>query len=156
MSDTSRESPLTPTGVEVNDEADTVDGIESALVSLADEMGELIEAGPVDDRVALHDYAVSLVRDRLPVMTPAGVGGQDDEEQEGADSADSRETRTKTSGTTGASLVGYGVLLLPVGGILLLLFPGMGVVLVGVGVFMMLSGAIFGMLSKLTPSRQGS
>ena len=153
MSDTSREDPLTPTGVEVNDEADTVDGIESALVSLADEMSELIEAGPVDDRVALHDYAVSLVRDRLPVMTPAGVGGQDDEEQE---SADSRETRTKTSGTTGASLVGYGVLLLPVGGILLLLFPGMGVVLVGVGVFMMLSGAIFGMLSKLMPSRQGS
>jgi hypothetical protein len=156
VSDTSREDPSTPTGVEVNDETDTVDGIESALVNLADEMSELIEAGPVDDRVALHDYAVSLVRDRLPVMRPAEVRGQDGEELEGAGSADSSELRTQTSGTTGASLVGYGVLLIPVGAILLLLFPGMGVVLVAVGVFMVLSGAIFGVLSKFTPSRHGS
>ena len=153
MSDTNREDPSTPTGVEVNNEADTVDGIESALVSLADEMSELIEAGPVDDRVALHDYAVSLVRDRLPVMTPAEVGGQGSEGLEGADSS---APRTQTSGSTGASLVGYGALLIPVGGILLLLFPGMGLVLVAVGVFMVVSGAIFGVLGKLTPSRQGS
>jgi hypothetical protein len=137
----------------VNDEVDTVDGIESALASLADEMSVLIEAGPVDDRIALHDYAVSLVRDQLPVMRPAEVGGQDGEEQEGADSS---ATRTKTSGTTGASLVGYGALLIPVGGILLLLFAPLGVTLLGVGVFMVLSGAMFGLLSKLMPSRQGS
>lgn len=148
MSDTSREDPSTPNGVEVKDEVDTVDGIEGALVSLADEMSVLIEAGPVDDRIALHDYAVSLVRDRLPVMRPAEVGGQ-----EGADSS---AARTKTSGTTGASLVGYGALLIPVGGILLLLFAPLGVTLLGVGVFMVLSGAMFGVLSKLMPSRQGS
>ena len=52
----------------MNDEADRVDEIERELANLADEMSGLIESGPVEEREALHDYAVSLVRDHLPVM----------------------------------------------------------------------------------------
>jgi hypothetical protein len=140
----------------MKDQTDTVEEIERELANLAGEMSGLIESGPVEEREALHDYAVSLVRDRLPVVLPAGVTGREEEEgdwAERSESADSSETRAKTGGSTGASLVGYGVLVVPVGVILLPLFPPLGVTLLGVGVFMVLFGGLFGILGKLTPSR---
>jgi hypothetical protein len=138
----------------MNDEVDTVEEIERSLANLADEMSGLIESGPVEDREALHDYAVSLVRDRLPVVLPAGVRGEEEGDRaDGSESAGSNETRAKTNGSTGASLVGYGVLVVPVGVILLPLFPPLGVTLLGVGVFMVLFGGLFGILGKLTSSR---
>lgn len=138
----------------MKDETDTVEEIERALAVLADEMSGLIESGPIDEREALHDYAVSLVRDSLPVVLPAAVRGEEEGDwADGSESADSIGTRAKTSGSTGASLVGYGVLIVPVGVILLPLFPPLGVTLLGVGVFMVLFGGLFGILGKLTPSR---
>jgi hypothetical protein len=60
---------------EKGDQALSIEIVEARLVGLADEMSAVIEGGPVAEREALHDYAVSLVRDRLPVAASDGESG---------------------------------------------------------------------------------
>lgn len=130
---------------EANDEAAEVAAIESRLEELADEISRSIEGGPVADREALHDFAVSLVRERLPVTLAEGSlsGGR-------APASLSKES----SSSTAASLVGYGVLLIPVGFLLCLVFPPVGIMLLVGGSVLVVCGLVLGLVARLgRPSR---
>jgi len=129
----------------VSDEAAEVAGIESRLEELAAEMSQSIEGGPVADREALHDFAVSLVRERLPVAVDGGaLSGA------AAHASSSKES----SSSTAANLVGYGVLLIPVGFLLCLVFRPVGVMLFFGGTVLVVCGVVSGLAARLgRPSR---
>ena len=112
--------------------------VEQRLAELADDIGELIERAPVADREALHDYAVSLVREKLPaaVSQPAVRGG-------GESPAPAK------SGAAGVHLIGYGLLLLPVGFLMMLVFAPLGTILLFAGVAMSVVGLLGGLLGRL-------
>lgn len=120
--------------------------VESRLEKLADEMAGLIESSAAQDRESLHDYAVSLVRDRLPVA--AAVYDTDD--PEAADSAEVDASSKRSSNA--ANLLGYGFLLVPVGFLLSIVFPFGLLLLVG-GLFMIGAGFVMAMIGKLAPKR---
>ncbi|MFQ5477373.1 MAG: hypothetical protein ACE5E4_02020 [Candidatus Binatia bacterium] len=95
---------------------------EFALEALADDMVAVIDDCSAEEREALHDYAVSLVRERLPVRAT---------QEEARRSALDRPL--DGVGSNGASAFGYGVLLLLAGPVLLPVFPPVGVLLASVG-----------------------
>ncbi|HYC57627.1 MAG TPA: hypothetical protein VEL28_22025 [Candidatus Binatia bacterium] len=115
---------------------------EARLEELADDIARVIEAGPAADRESLHDYAVSLVRERLPVA-------HDDSRFQGTRTAQNAK-ETAQGGLTKVAF-GYGVLVLPVGLLVSLLFPPVGITLVLIGAGMMAVGAVSGLAAKLIP-----
>lgn len=115
--------------------------LESALVRLADEVGTVIERAPFAEREALHDYAVSLVRERLPVA--------DSESAESARRESGRSSQTARS-SGAASLVGYGALLAPVGLLLVPVFGLVGMAILLVGVMLASLGLASGLVGRLT------
>lgn len=120
---------------------------ERRLEQLADEMAGVIEASPAYDRESLHDYAVSLVRDRLPVAD--GIVDVSD-----TDAGDHVEEQARTRrDTRGTTLFAYGFLLLPVGLLLAIVFPPVGGMLVVGGVAMIALGLVTAIVTRLTPKR---
>jgi hypothetical protein len=115
-------------------------GIERRLEALADEMGQLIECGRVGDREALHDYAVSLLRDRLPTTAT--------NDEPTVEEIDEAPAARPGAGTNAATLIGYGFILLPAGAVLLLVFPPVGMLLFGTGVMSMAGGVVLAVFVK--------
>ena len=112
--------------------------VEERLAELADDIGELIERAPVADREALHDYAVSLVREKLPaaVSQPAvRVGGE--------------SPAPTMAAAAGVHLIGYGILLLPVGFLMMLVFAPLGTILLFAGVAMSVVGLVGSLIGRL-------
>ncbi len=130
--DRGEEAPIEATR---SSEDNSLDEIESRLIELADEMSEVIEGGPVVEREALHDYAVSLVRDRLPVAA-VGLAGT------------TREG-TGSQGSGAASLFGYGILLIPVGLVLVPVFGLVGFALLLAGVVLASLGVVSGLVGRV-------
>jgi len=130
-----------PTERAQEEAATSVAAIEERIEDLADEIGRLIVSGPPADREALHDYAVSLVREKLPVVdsapavhdTPTGV-----------------VTEGYASNT--ASLLGYGVLLIPVAFLMLLVFAPLGALLLVAGVGMAATGVVLALIGRVRRS----
>jgi hypothetical protein len=113
--------------------------VERRLAELADDIGELIQRAPVADREALHDYAVSLVREKLPaaVSQPAvRIGGES-------------SAPAAKSAAAGVHLIGYGLLLLPVGFLMMLVFAPLGTILLFAGVAMSIVGLVGGLVGRL-------
>lgn len=131
------EEPQTGKPVDVLDLG--VAEVERRLEDLADEVGELIERAPVAEREALHDYAVSLVREKLPAAI----------NQIPTRSAGEHETPVTESGAAGVHLIGYGLLLLPVGFLMMLVFAPLGTILLFAGVAMSVVGLVGGLLGRL-------
>jgi hypothetical protein len=129
------------------DDSEALAQLEARLIELADEMGEVIEGGPSSEREALHDYAVSLVRERLPVAEASQVG-------EAAGSASTRSGESHGSGA--ASLFGYGVLLIPVGLVLVPVFGLVGFIVLLVGVMLATLGLVSGLVGRVKPRSSNS
>jgi len=117
--------------------------LERRLELLADDMSAVVGEAPAEEREALHDYAVSLVRERLPVAA----------ELMGAASG------AVAAGGGDVQAFGYGLLLLPLGFFLLWIFPFVGVMLCIAGAGMLFWGLIaslFGKLKKTPDSPESS
>lgn len=117
--------------------------VDRRLEALADEIAETIGGCPPEEREALHDYAVSLVRERLPVAGTderyVGVGSG-----AGASKSGGGETRVSA---------GYGFLLLPVGFLILPVLPPVGVTVMIIGAGLVVIGigtALFARVSANT------
>jgi len=108
-------------------------------------MARAIDGGPAADRESLHDYAVSLVRERLPVA-------HDDERFQHA--REMEKAPSERQGGLTKVAFGYGVLVLPVGLLVSLLFPPVGVTLVLIGGGMMIIGTVSGLVAKLIPGER--
>jgi hypothetical protein len=122
------------------DDADRVQGIEQRLEALAAQMRETIERGPREEREALHAYAVSLVGERVtPTFEPI---------VDLAAEADALPAATG-AGTNAATLIGYGALLLPAGGFLMLVLPPIGVTLALSAVVLIAAGIALAVFSRL-------
>ena len=121
---------------------------ERELEALADRIAEVIHASPAADREALHDYAVSLVRERLPVAAELSYS---------ADSAVPVIGRSATTGSAGGvQSLGYGVLLVPIGFFLFWIFPFIGVMLGFAGVAMIVWGLVVAVVSRFRASAIGN
>ena len=118
--------------------ATTVAEIEGRIEDLADEIGRLIVSGPAAEREALHDYAVSLVREKLPVIDPTSA----------VHDAPTGDV-TEGSASNTAALLGYGVLLIPVAFLMLLVFAPLGALLLVAGVGMALTGIVFALAGRV-------
>jgi hypothetical protein len=127
------ETGQAPTEMAVNEPQLSVADIESGLEDLADEIGRLIEDAPSEEREALHDYAVSLVREKLPAV----------EQRPAMLTANSDETPTNS-----VSLIGYGFLLLPVAFLMLMVFAPLGAVLMVTGIVLVVAGAFGSMVAR--------
>lgn len=118
--------------------ATSVAEIEGRIEELAEEIGRLIVGSPAAEREALHDYAVSLVREKLPVVDPTPAV---------------RDTPagdvTEGSASNTAALLGYGVLLIPVGFLMLLVFAPLGALLLAAGVGMAATGVITALVGRV-------
>ncbi len=117
--------------------------VEAELEGLAADIAARIDASPAADRGALHDYAVSLVRERLPVvgeatLSPEGESG-DDESADGA----------KGARSGGAGALGFSVLLFLVGFLLVPVFAPVGLMLLGTSGALMLWGLVAALLTKV-------
>jgi len=121
------------------EEAPTIEQLESRLVGLADEISDVIASGPVAEREALHDYAVSLVRERLPVADSEG----------GVAPIATHPGRSQGNGA--ASVFGYGLLLIPVGLVLVPVFGLVGFALLLVGVVLASIGLVSGLVGRVKP-----
>jgi hypothetical protein len=108
-------------------------------VDLADEMGELIERAPPAEREALHDYAVSLVREKLPAASRESQGRFETNSAPAGDRSES----------AGVHLIGYGLLLLPVAFLMMLVFAPLGTILLAVGLSLSAIGLAAGLLRRL-------
>lgn len=117
--------------------------VEQRLAALADQMARLIEDAPRAERAMLHDYAVSLLRE-----TPSGSATSDSTDAEAV------EHGAAASGprSQGATLLGYGFLLLPASAVLLLVFPPVGGMLLLTGLCMMCGGIGTALIGRLAPS----
>lgn len=107
--------------------------IERGLESLADEIGRLLDTAPSAEREALHDYAVSLVRDKLPPVEPH---------------TEMIAEHAAESGSNSTSLLGYGMLLFPVGFLMLLVFAPLGALLLVTGASLVVVGGVTGLLPR--------
>ena len=116
-----------------------VDEVERGLAEYADAIGDLIERAPANEREALHDYAVSLVREKLPAAQSVAPARSD---------ADA-ESAKRAGGTAGVHLIGYGLLLLPVAFLMMLVFAPLGTILLFAGVALSVAGLVGGLLGRL-------
>jgi hypothetical protein len=105
---------------------------ERRLEALAEEIGRVIEEGPREEREALRDYAVSLIRNR----TEGGEGQHGEAGEWGVE--DQLPEAAPQSSSSAATLIGYGALLLPAGGLLALVLPPIGLML-GITAFAMIA-----------------
>ena len=112
--------------------------VEARLIELADEMSEIIEGSPAAEREALHDYAVSLVRERLPVA-------------DGSQANEVAGSGSESHGSGSASLFGYGVLLIPVGLVLVPVFGLVGFIVLLAGVMLATLGLVSGLVGRVKP-----
>lgn len=112
--------------------------IEGRIEELAEQIGRLIVSSPAAEREALHDYAVSLVREKLPVIDPAAA-----DETAGGDVA------AGAGASNTAALLGYGVLLIPVAFLMLLVFAPLGAVLLAAGVGMATMGVVLALVNRV-------
>ncbi len=104
-------------------------------------MAGVIETGDPADQESLHDYAVSLVRERLPVAADhARTVGAANASGTGAKAAE---------GGSGVHSVGLGFLLIPVGFLLAWIFPPVGLLLMVAGTLMVCWGLIAAMVGKV-------
>jgi len=126
-------------GLPTGDAIVEVAEVEQGLVDLADEMGELIERAPAAEREALHDYAVSLVREKLPAASRESRGRSETTSAPGGDRSES----------AGVHLIGYGLLLLPVAFLMMLVFAPLGTILLAVGLSLSAIGLAAGLLRRL-------
>jgi hypothetical protein len=119
------------------DEPEIIGGastIERRLEALADEIGRIIEDGPREEREALRDYAVCLIRNQSQARAEDFAGAA-----EPFDAAGDRPSSDQApSGSSAATLIGYGFLLLPAGGLLVLVLPPIGLML-GLTAFVMIA-----------------
>jgi hypothetical protein len=127
-----------PTERAQDDAAKGIAEIERRIEDLAEQIGCLIATGPAADREALHDYAVSLVREKLPLADPSFA-------VPGAPRGDAAEEYPSNT----ASLLGYGVLLIPVGFLMLLVFAPLGALLLSAGVAMAVTGIVLALVGKV-------
>ena len=127
-----------PTERAEEDTATPVADIERRIEDLAAEIGHLIVSGPAAEREALHDYAVSLVREKLPVVDPTPA--VPDRPQ--GDVAEGYVSNT-------ASLLGYGALLIPVAFLMFLVFPPLGALLLVAGVGMAAMGILLALIGRV-------
>ncbi|MFP6626482.1 MAG: hypothetical protein VCA74_05400 [Deltaproteobacteria bacterium] len=115
---------------------------EQRLEALAEDMARVIGASPAADRESLHDYAVSLVRERLPVaaeLYDEGVGGEVEGEEKAATS------------TPGVGALGYGVLMFLIGPFLLMVFPPVGMMILAAGVVLFGWGLVSALFHRIKP-----
>lgn len=115
---------------------------EFQLSELAGKMAEIIAKSDPTDRPALHDYALSLVRDAFPTA---------DDLVDRENRVSSRHVSASGDDRPGSAvtLVGYGVLFLPVGGLLGIVFPPLGVFLVCIGLAMVIAGLLAAGVTRL-------
>jgi hypothetical protein len=115
---------------------------EFQLNALAGKMVEVIAKSDPTDRPALHDYALSLVRDAFPIADD--IAGAEDR-------ASNRHALASAKDRPGSAvtLVGYGMLFLPVGGLLGIVFPPLGVFLVCIGLVMVVAGLIAAFVTRV-------
>ena len=123
-----------------------IETAERRLEALAGEMEQVVASCPSSEREALHDFAVSLVRDQIPVAD-ALYADHPDIELEGDDASSPKRTGSA------ASLIGFGVLLLLVGFPLVIVFPFVGLLLVVAGAGMLGLGFLTFIFSKALPER---
>ncbi|MFT4569249.1 MAG: hypothetical protein ACI8TX_002281 [Hyphomicrobiaceae bacterium] len=129
-------------GLSVEDgaqERDALELSEQRLEDLADEIAATIGECPPEEREALHDYAVSLVRERLPVLA-------DDERYSGA-----YGTHGSAAGTAEGTRVsaGYGFLLIPVGFVILPVLPPVGVTIMIMGFVLVVVGVVAALFARV-------
>ncbi len=115
---------------------------EAGLESLADEMAARIDASPAADREALHDYAVSLVRERLPVAGEHETSERMSEDGEPSGAA-------KSGGSGGAGALGFGLLLSLVGFLLVPVFAPVGLLLLATAAALVFWGLVAALLTKV-------
>lgn len=127
-----------PTERAQGDAATSVAEVERRIEDLAEEIGRLIVSGPADDRQALHDYAVSLVREKLPVIDPSSAV---------LDAPPGDVAGEHASNT--ATLLGYGVLLIPVAFLMFLVFAPLGALLLAAGVGMAVTGIVLALVGRV-------
>lgn len=113
--------------------------IEGRIEELAEEIGRLIGSSPAAEREALHDYAVSLVREKLPVFDPTPA----------ADDTPGGDVAGQAGASNTAALLGYGVLLIPVAFLMLLVFAPLGAVLLAAGVGMATIGIVLALVDRV-------
>ena len=142
MSGDSGDDRVSDGGSSGTSDTSRVSAIEHELEELADRIASTIDSSPAADRESLHDYAVSLVRERLPVADRAGA-------IEGAAGEGSSPAGTSSGGSGGASALVYGVLLFLVGPFLFLVFPPVGLMLLLSGVLMIGWGLVALLVGRL-------
>lgn len=119
--------------------------VEAWLEDMADELAEVIGRAEAVEQEGLHDYAVALVRDRLPVAEPSV--GRPSSEKEGEEALGGRGT--------GVSSFGLGVLLCIVGPLLIPVFPPIGTLLSFVGLGLLAWGLLVMALQKFWSGMTG-
>jgi hypothetical protein len=124
-----------------------VSAAEARLEALADEIGIVLASSPASEREALHDYAVSLVRERLPAVDGGYTGKAESDDDAGTVETPQRES------SAAVTSVGYGALLFLPGLLLLLVFPPVGMMLVIVGAGLVAWGVLAAVFVRLTPKR---
>ncbi len=112
--------------------------VETWLEDMADELAEVIGRAEAAEQEGLHDYAVALVRDRLPVAEPSA--GRASSNKEGEDSLGGRGT--------GVNSFGLGVLLCIVGPLLIPVFPPIGMLFLFVGLGLLVWALLVMLLQK--------
>ncbi|MBC8292047.1 MAG: hypothetical protein H8E45_02660 [Proteobacteria bacterium] len=120
--------------------------VETWLEDMADELAEVIGRAEAVEQEGLHDYAVALVRDRLPVAE--ATAGRASSNKEGEDSLGGRGT--------GVSSFGLGVLLCIVGPLLIPVFPPIGTIFLFVGMGLLAWGLLVMLLQKFWSGMTGS
>lgn len=124
-------------------QANRTEAAERRLAALAEEIDKVILECDPKDRDALHGFAVSLVRDRLPPIDDSEDGGS------GAGAWDEDDLPEKeTSGA--ANLIGLGLLLALVGLPLVIVFPLVGFGLMIVAAAMCGFGVLAFVFAKAT------
>ncbi len=123
---------------------ETLERAEQRLEALAEEIAVVIGACAAEEREALHDYAVSLVRERLPVA--------EDNERYSA----SRAQRASDADGAGGTRVsaGYGLLLLPVGFVILPVLPPVGVTVMLIGIGLVVVGIVTALFARVGGTQQ--
>lgn len=127
------ETGRAPTEMEIEEPQLSVADIERGIEDLADDIERLILGAPSAEREALHDYAVSLVRDKLPAIEPPPAMIAE---------------HAEPVPTNPAMLLGYGFLLLPVAFLMLLVFAPLGAVLMATGLVLILAGGFASVLAR--------